>query len=442
MKFREVIDSPCGLRYMFETLELSSGVARRTMLDSGMMTSADDIRAAQTKLTDFYGAFPDVNSARLLQAKLAGLKDIAGTISRLASGVALDDVALFEVKELCLLVGDVAAMLSQAGVTSVSVPCLAAPLAILDPEGQRVPSFHVYDSYSPKLKELRDMLKKNPTESEILVLESLQLEDAVRRDLSAQLKEYGEVLAAALKVLIETDILLAKALQMRVQSLIIPCISTGGQTKYTGLFHPQVKEALALRGKEFQPVDIEFGGRPVTVIGANMGGKTVVLKMVALAQYLFQFGFGVPASAAEIDIKEEIRLYIGEEQSPEGGLSSFGAEVVRIDEAIALARAGCRGLALFDEPARTTNPVEGAALVSALVEVMNGKNIDLLLTTHYNLTDSASRRLRVKGFEDGRMNYELVEAASSEVPREAIAIARSLDADGEWLKVAQCKMQN
>ncbi len=173
MKFREAIDSPCGLRYMFEALELSSGVARRAMLESEMMLSAGDIEASQAKLADFHRAFPNAASASRLQAKLAGLKDIAGTIARLASGTALDDVALFEVKELCLLSHDVAAILSQAGgaesaekmesadgmgctgITCVTVPDLSEPLDILDPEGQRVPSFYVYDSYSPKLKELR-----------------------------------------------------------------------------------------------------------------------------------------------------------------------------------------------------------------------------------------------------------------------------------------------
>ncbi len=448
MKFREAVDSPCGLRYMFDTLELSSGVARRAVLESVMMTSAAEIEASQVKLADFYGTFPTVASALRLQAKLAGLKDISGTLSRLASGVVLDDVALFEIKELCLLSQDTAAILSQAGdaegagITSVSIPGLSEPLDILDPEGQRVPSFHVYDSYSPKLKDLRDKLKKNPTESEILVLESLRLEDEVRRELSEKLKEYASELTAALESLTETDILLAKAMQMRTYGLVIPRISIGGQTKYSGIFHPQIKDVLALKGKEFQPVHIAFGGRPVTIIGANMGGKTVVLKMVALAQYLFQFGFGVPASAAEIDIKECVRLCIGEEQSPEGGLSSFGAEVVRIDEAITSARAGVHGLSLFDEPARTTNPVEGTALVSAFIDVMNGGNTDLLITTHYNLTDSASLRLRVKGLQDGKMNYELVEAATAEVPHEAIAIARSLDADAEWLELTKLKMGN
>jgi len=44
--------------------------------------------------------------------------------------------------------------------------------------------------------------------------------------------------------------------------------------------------------------------------------------------------------------------------------------------------------------------------------------------------------MRVKGFEEGRMNYELVIAKDGEVPREAINIAKSLGIDEKWLDEA------
>ena len=96
-----------------------------------------------------------------------------------------------------------------------------------------------------------------------------------------------------------------------------------------------------------------------------MGGKNVVLKTLTLCQYLFQYGVGIPAKNADIAVKDEVYFCIGDEQSIEKGLSSFAAEMKNIDAVIKASRGKRKLLALIDEPARTTNPKEGTALVSA-----------------------------------------------------------------------------
>ena len=168
-----------------------------------------------------------------------------------------------------------------------------------------------------------------------------------------------------------------------------------------------------------------------------MGGKTVVLKTLTLCQYLFQFGFGIPATKAKIDLKDEIYFCIGDEQSIEKGLSSFAAEMKNIDAVIKASRGKGKILALIDEPARTTNPKEGTALVSSLVKVLEVENVSLVMTTHYDIEPTDSRRLRVKGFEDGKMNYELIEVKDGEVPHEALNIAESLGIDAVWISKAR-----
>ncbi|MBR2772276.1 MAG: hypothetical protein IKD78_09770, partial [Bacteroidales bacterium] len=45
--------------------------------------------------------------------------------------------------------------------------------------------------------------------------------------------------------------------------------------------------------------------------------------------------------------------------------------------------------------------------------------------------------LRVKGFDNGAMNYELVEVQDGEVPHEALNIAESLGIDSEWISEAR-----
>lgn len=168
-----------------------------------------------------------------------------------------------------------------------------------------------------------------------------------------------------------------------------------------------------------------------------MGGKTVVLKTVTLCQYLFQFGFGIPATNAVIDVKSQVFFCIGDEQSVEKGLSSFAAEMRNIDTVIKASRKERKLLALIDEPARTTNPTEGAALVAALLQVLAAADMSLILTTHYDIEPGEARCLRVKGFEDGVMNYSLIEVHDGEVPHEALNIAEALGIDTQWISQAR-----
>jgi dsDNA-specific endonuclease/ATPase MutS2 len=108
-----------------------------------------------------------------------------------------------------------------------------------------------------------------------------------------------------------------------------------------------------------------------------------------------------------------------------------------IDAVIKASRENRKIVALIDEPARTTNPTEGTALVSALVKVLRGDNVSLVMTTHYDIEPTDARCLRVKGFENGTMNYELVEVQDGEVPHEALNIAESLGIDKEWIETAR-----
>lgn len=168
-------------------------------------------------------------------------------------------------------------------------------------------------------------------------------------------------------------------------------------------------------------------------MGTNMGGKTVVIKTIALCQYLFQLGFGIPAQSAKIMLQNAVFLCTTDEQSIYKGLSSFAAEMKNINEIVKASRTEKDFLALVDEPARTTNPTEGTALVSALVKILQDRKMSLVIVTHYNINTYDNRCLRVKGFEDGKMNYELVEVMNGEVPHEALNIAESLGVDEEWL---------
>ena len=448
MTFKSVLDIDCGIRFMYDNLELNSSCARKMLLESQLMTSKREIDIYYGKLNELYN-----KDFKAISLKLMCLKDIATTLKRLEGGVVLDDIELYEVKYLAMISQDVRKLLQEQGIKAINLCDLGGVIDILDPDKLNIPSFYVYDSYSEELKDVRKqmrMLQGNGEElpddkrAELAVLlqKNADLELEVREKLSGRLKEFGGDLVLALRNLSFLDILIAKAAQMRKMGLCFPVIVEDGETFYNGMFNPAVKDVLVQQGREYMPVDIAFEREPVTIIGANMGGKSVVLKSLVLNQLLAQFGFGVAAHDCCVNLVEEVALCIGDEQSIVKGVSSFAGEILAIDAVIRKIRGGQSILALVDEPARTTNPVEGTALVEGLLEVIGNVKGGFVLTTHYNIGNESVKRYRVKGLRDGVMDYTLEVTHCGDVPHEAVAIAESLGIDPQWIECTKRNLNN
>lgn len=429
------------MRYMADTLDIRSSAGRRMLMQCQMLHDTDEINRAYLKLHEFYDrliAAPEAKVIRrTLETKLRGLKECSAAINRLSAGDDGDEVVFFEIKSLSLLCREVKPLLEQVGITSVTLPDTVPVIELLDPDATGTASFYIYDSYEAELGRIRRLMRDSSEDKDRLLAESRSIEGRVCHQLSKAIMPYAGMLRNAFDTLAEIDILLAKAAQIATLRLTFPQLSETAQTEYKGLFHPQIRAQVEHAGRTYQPVNISLGSIPTTVIGANMGGKTVLLRSVALSQLLFQFGFGIPAAQASICPVEQVRLRIGDAESILGGLSSFASEVTAISETICEVRSGKRTLVLLDEPARTTNPIEGAALVSSLVNLLGGANAQSIVTTHYNLPNARSRRLKVRGLTDEGMDYSLTEVAAGEVPHEALAVAEMLGIDKEWIDGAQ-----
>lgn len=441
MQLRKLIDSSCGLRFMIDNLCTHSSYSRKLLLESKMLYDKTTIQKSYSVLKEFYKVVENdenKNIIQTLQFKLCNLKDINNTISRLASSAVIDDIELFEVKNLALLSADVKNILEKLNLDNIiEITSLEDVVKILDPDGLRIATFYIYDSYSEELASLRKELKSKDFYQEEIYNKVSEIEDEVRARLSEELKLYASVLCKTLNVLADVDLNLAKALQIKEMGLCFPTLSSDKVASYKGIFHPEVKHILEKEKREYQKVDVTSGLKPIIIMGANMGGKTIVLKTLAMCQYLLQFGFGIPATSADMMIYDEIFCLTTDDQSINKGLSSFAAEMKNIDAVIKASQHDKKILALIDEPARTTNPTEGTALVSSLVKLLQEKEMSLVIVTHYNIKTYNNKCLRVKGLVDGKMNYELIETHEGEVPHEALNIAESLGIDPQWIKMAK-----
>ncbi|NDW11869.1 DNA mismatch repair protein MutS [Bacteroides sp. 214] len=448
---------------MVDKLDIQSGLARRVLYETKFMHSTDEIMEILDKVEIFIFLLltPDYKTAlSKTRIKLKQAKDIRGTLKRLKNRDVLDDIELFEIKTFALLCREIHIILAEKNITVVPIPSLEAVINILDPDKKRIANFYIYDSYSMELAELRRQLKvmkesKDATEAyERDYQRSIDVEDTIRKELSTKLYEYHQIISRTLLMIAELDILIAKARQATEMRLSKPHLSTTGNLSYEDLFNPEIEAALHMQQKEYQPIDVtvERGGTLIT--GANMTGKSVILKTVALAQALFQFGFFVPAGLASLTTVDEILICMGDDQNELSGLSSFAAEMIKINRIIEKAKNRENILVLIDELARSTNPSEGRAIVNAVLEILKEYNVLALLTTHYTVTASC-RRFRVKGLLEGYdsaqltvdnidkyIDYRLVYESGDTVPHEALKIARVLGVDLEVLKKAEYYLYN
>ena len=222
-----------------------------------------------------------------------------------------------------------------------------------------------------------------------------------------------------------------------------------------------VEEILNQKNKEFRPVSLRLSDGVTCITGANMGGKTVSLKLVGLVAMLAQYGFFVPCGSARIGLSNYIHILIGDSQSIQRGLSSFGSEMEELKEILDQSRD--RSLLLIDEIASGTNPMEGFALTKSLVDYLKKKPYISLITTHYDgvTRGEGVRNMQVRGLADTDfarlerelryanrrerieiiqkyMDYRLYEAENDEeIPKDALNIAKMLGIHDEIIENAR-----
>ncbi|MEN3038734.1 MAG: hypothetical protein ABDI07_06235, partial [Candidatus Kryptonium sp.] len=160
-----------------------------------------------------------------------------------------------------------------------------------------------------------------------------------------------------------------------------PEISDDGPIVLNSAYHPIL---LLRHGKnKVVPLDFKLGnGSSVFVIsGPNSGGKTVVLKTVGLLTLMAQAGIPIPLKeSSKLRIFKKVFIDIGDEQSVEKDLSSFGSHIKNLKKIIS--ESDNKTLVLLDELGSGTDPAEGGALGIAIIDKLKRKGSFVIVTTH------------------------------------------------------------
>lgn len=460
------------------------------------------------------------------------LKDNSLSIKRSGNSV-LSVVEIFEIKSLLLLMVRIRDLGGKLKLPEEFIPDdITGLLDTLDPGGDRLNTFYIYDSFSEKLAELRGE-KKNlerevrreqkrkrddirekygitltpkfditvsksdsqsikmideisdlsrseedymsvtftltPTEAaaglvrrmDELTADIEEEELKVRETLSEEIHSWAEVLNENCRRIGRLDIVLAKALFAGRHNCVMPEIVTEHVVEFTDGRHLQVEEIISSKGGRYCPVSISLKDGVTCITGANMGGKTVSLKLTGMIAILAQYGYFVPARSAKVGLSNFMQILIGDSQSIERGLSSFGSEMEELKEIMDNSKE--RSLLLIDEIASGTNPVEGLALTRSIVDYLKKQPYISLITTHFEAVtgdeevvnmqvtglanadfDRLNREIRYANRRErieiiGRyMDYRLTHVDSGrEIPKDALNIAKMLGISKDIIEKAK-----
>ena len=260
--------------------------------------------------------------------------------------------------------------------------------------------------------------------------------ERILAELSAEAAGYREAINLDYQMLVQLDVIFAKAklgYQMRAGA---PIMNDQGRVELRKARHPLIDP------KSVVPITVRLGTDFDTMIitGPNTGGKTVTLKTIGLLTLMAECGLHIPAGDGSVlSTFDAILADIGDEQSIAQSLSTFSSHMRTIVDVVA--QCDDRTLVLFDELGAGTDPAEGAALATAIIEFCRKMGSHVVATTHY--AELKLYAMRTKGVinascefdvETLRPTYKLLIGIPGK--SNAFAISRKLGLAEEILKEA------
>jgi len=158
-------------------------------------------------------------------------------------------------------------------------------------------------------------------------------------------------MAAILSFIYELDVNIAVSQVAQARGFVYPraLMPDKNLLSATGLAHPCISGAVG------NTLRMDAHSNVLFLTGANMAGKSTLMKSIGIGLYLAHMGFPVAASALEFSVREGLYSSINVADNIGLGYSHFYAEVVRVRQAADATASGKRLLLMFDELFKGTN---------------------------------------------------------------------------------------
>lgn len=380
---------------------------------------------------------------------LANIKNISLILKNIENNQGVEIVDLHEVKIQALHTEKLMKLLDKSLFDFKSVKEI---ISILDPNNEYKYSFRLYECYDSELNEI--VKRKRSIEYEYYNCEDneksavmqkrdrIVLEEQVRveyviKSLVEKLSVHINNMIVNCEVLTHCDLTIAKALVYNDYNYCISEFASSYEVKES--VFPLVSDNVI----KYTPLNIELSEGATLIVGANMGGKSTILKNLAFNTYLVNYGFLPLASKFVMPPINNI-VFMQSFEDTEHGLSRFGSEVKMLNEA--LDSLDDNTIFLIDEFASSTNPTEGYLFVKSLINYCASLSTYTVLTTHYDNLSKECETYVVCGIDDDvdknlslsdLMNYDIIKTTEDNIPKQAMLVAKHMDVNSEYLKILE-----
>ena len=233
-----------------------------------------------------------------------------------------------------------------------------------------------------------------------LALQEKKEIERILAELSAECASFRESILQSMEMLVTLDAVFARAKLSHKMNAMQPELRTNASVELIRARHPLIDP------KKVVPITVRLGTDFDTLIitGPNTGGKTVTLKTIGLLTLMAECGLHIPADhGSAISVFSQVLADIGDEQSIEQSLSTFSAHMKNIVEIVG--QCDRETLVLFDELGAGTDPAEGAALATALIEFCRQCGSRVAATTHY--AELKVYAMRTKGVMNASCEFDV-----------------------------------
>ncbi len=227
------------------------------------------------------------------------------------------------------------------------------------------------------------------------------LEAEIFAEIRIKVREETKNLQSTARALATLDALTSLAEIAVRQNYVCPVLHDGDEISIKSGRHPIVE---VFSSDSFIPNDLLLNNstdRMLIVTGANMSGKSTIMRQIALIQVLAQIGSFVPAKTASLPIVDRVWTRVGASDDLASGRSTFMVEMT--ETATILHNATARSLILLDEIGRGTSTFDGLSIAWAVAEYLHNSkenSAKTLFATHYHeLTELAENLPGAKNYQ-------------------------------------------
>ncbi len=435
-----------GFTYFVSKAQPKSQYGKLGLKNLVQLNSAAEITSEQKLLIEVI----ELNAKTKSNIKdiLVHFKNIKFVLDKISKCQSVDVVDLFEVKMQALKTIELAKELDKM---SFKLNDVSEIIKVLDPTTEGSYTFTLFGKYDSEYDDIINRKKllereinmsfknvsKLKNEREQLILEEHQKAEEIIKKIVNELSSNIHLMIENIEIITSIDIKLAFANVYKDYSYTVTNFSEDI------LIEDAVIPLISDNVKNFTALTIDLRRGSTLIIGANMGGKSTILKNVALQSLLTSYGLLPLATKFQMPYLKNI-VFLTSYEDTSHGLSRFGNEIKMLSKY--LEELDDNTLFLVDEFASSTNPSEGYLFVKSLINYCNSLNSFSVFTSHYDNLSKECMTYQVVGLKESEnnnlslndlMDYTIVKSNDICVPKQALFVAKHLGINKDLLQVLE-----